>query len=217
MPLSRRRRFSSTILCVPEVARARAENARRRGRPSRRARCPAGRRSAPAERAGGDPCIWKRARGRRSARPAGRLLQPRQDVPPDTPRAIGSGATHEARADFLCQLFVGERSGARPAMQPGVEARSGDAQRFAEPRHQPDAPVLCNESEPHFASLPKKAAAFLGYRAPPAVWRLHGAASRSPFAPAFCAEDRSVTGRWRSPIRTPPPSQLETGIQLCRM
>ncbi len=49
---------------------------------------------------------------------------------------------------------------ARAPIEPGMEARAGDIQRFAQPRHRPDAPVLRDEGEPHVASLAKKAAAF---------------------------------------------------------
>ena len=41
-----------------------------------------------------------------------------------------------------------------------MEARSGDAQRFALPCHRPYRAVLRDEGELHVASLAKKAAAF---------------------------------------------------------
>ena len=54
-----------------------------------------------------------------------------QHIPPDSSGAIGAGARREARPDRRHKNFVGLRASARPTPEPGVEARSRDAQRFA--------------------------------------------------------------------------------------
>ena len=66
----------------------------------------------------------------------------------------------EAPIDRSHQDLVAPGAGAWASVEPGMEARAGDIQRIAQPCHRPDGPVLRDESEPHIASLAKKAAAF---------------------------------------------------------
>ena len=78
-----------------------------------------------------------------------------QHIVPDPACPIGSGAADEARAHLGADLFVLAGTLAQRPRQPGMEARTRDTQRCAQPCHRPDAPVLRNEREPHVTSFAK--------------------------------------------------------------
>src|SRR5690606_20245726 len=103
-----------------------------------------------------------------------------QHVVPDTASSVGSVAALEAAIDRRHQNLIVPGASAGAAVEPGMEARAGDIQRLAQPCHRPDVPVLRDESEPHIASLAKKAAAF---------FRM----SRSAFSFATSLRSRSIS------------------------
>jgi len=80
---------------------------------------------------------------------------------PVAPGTIGPVAALKAAIDHSHQDVVAPEAGAWASVESGVKALAGYIQRLAQPSHRPDGPVLRDESEPHIASLAKKAAALL--------------------------------------------------------
>jgi hypothetical protein len=81
-----------------------------------------------------------------------------QHIAPDAAGTIGPVAGLETRLDRRDDLGVLDLAGAGRAVEPSMGARARYIQNFAEPADGPDVTMLCNEGEPHIASLAKKAA-----------------------------------------------------------
>ncbi|GHC81227.1 hypothetical protein GCM10010136_34620 [Limoniibacter endophyticus] len=67
-----------------------------------------------------------------------------EKVVPDTPGTIGTVTVLEAVLDLVEQNLILPGMSARRTVEPGIEARTRDPQRLAEPCHRPDRTVLCN-------------------------------------------------------------------------